>query len=419
MYFPLLLLGLLIFVNVRASQRILRSEEYANRKRWLLWGVWVIPFMGAFMVKNSVRAPASGVSALPQQARPLSRAFVTETPPRSLTAPGVEPFDVLSHMGLANGVPLMDWTAATAWAEGCAETGQKDEALERTHQAWLLHLRDALGPTYTLLKSDQAYVLSSLEPKVAMTMAQYIAATRARIRRVLDGVAYFPANCRSVVLVLDSQETYYHYVATYYPAEGEYAFSGGMFISSACPHFVVTRNTLDAIEPVIAHEMTHSSVAHLPIPLWLNEGLAVNTEQLLTGTRSSLYTPAELQQKHCSFWDSARIQEFWSGESFHRPDDGNPLSYDLAQRAVKQLGRDWPVFARFVSAAQRKDAGSAAAANVFSIDLGDLVCALLNFERNEAWSPNSATWAHKSEAGVEASERHRVIPPSREKRSQI
>ena len=31
------------------------------------------------------------------------------------------------------------------------------------------------------------------------------------------------------------------------------------------------------------HEMTHGSVAHLPLPLWLNEGLAVNTERRLAG----------------------------------------------------------------------------------------------------------------------------------------
>jgi hypothetical protein len=44
-------------------------------------------------------------------------------------------------------------------------------------------------------------------------------------------------------------------------------------------HFITTKADLRSIEPVIAHEMTHACVQHLPLPLWLNEGLAVNTEQ--------------------------------------------------------------------------------------------------------------------------------------------
>jgi hypothetical protein len=43
--------------------------------------------------------------------------------------------------------------------------------------------------------------------------------------------------------VLDSEEDYYRYVSIYYPSEGEFALSGGMFIHAGCPHFVVVRAT--------------------------------------------------------------------------------------------------------------------------------------------------------------------------------
>ena len=64
------------------------------------------------------------------------------------------------------------------------------------------------------------------------------------------------------------------------------------------------------------------------------------------------------------FWGADEIQQFWSGKSFLRPDDGNMLSYDLARILVDQLSADWPRFATFVNDANLEDAGAGAAAVV-------------------------------------------------------
>ena len=137
---------------------------------------------------------------------------------------------------------------------------------------------------------------------------------------------------REVLIVFSDQDAYYRYVSHAYPDDGEFAFSSGMFLHAGCPHFVTVHDDeTHAVERVIAHEMTHASVAHLSIPLWLNEGLAVNMEDRLMGRLPKLFTPAELRHKHLAFWSRDTIQEFWSGRSFGRPDDGNMLSYDLAQ----------------------------------------------------------------------------------------
>ena len=74
--------------------------------------------------------------------------------------------------------------------------------------------------------------------------------------------------------------------------------------------------------------MTHLALAHLSLPKWLDEGIAVNLERRLTGLRDSLYTPKELHEKHLEFWNEQSIQEFWSGTSFQRTDAGNLLSYE-------------------------------------------------------------------------------------------
>jgi hypothetical protein len=144
---------------------------------------------------------------------------------------------------------------------------------------------------------------------------------------------------------------------------------------------------LSSVEPVIAHESTHGCLGHLPLPLWLNEGLAVNMEARLTGKLYSEWTPEQLRHKHLNFWGTQEIQQFWSGESFARTDDGNRLSYDLARILVKQFSTDWDSFKAFVLAAHARDAGAEAASLYLGVDLGVAVCSLMDEPNLPAWKP--------------------------------
>lgn len=146
--------------------------------------------------------------------------------------------------------------------------------------------------------------------------------------------------------------------------------------------------------------MVHSLVSHLPIPAWLNEGLAVNTEKRLSPSGRPLFSPHEMHAKHLDFWGVDEIQEFWSGKSFLRPDDGNMLSYDLACILVDQLSTDWPRFATFVNDANLEDAGAGAAAQHFDMDLGAAVSALLEKESEADWRPDPRKWIEPPERGA-------------------
>jgi len=180
----------------------------------------------------------------------------------------------------------------------------------QSHRAWLMHLHEMLGPRFWLYETDDAFVLSSLEERVARATARCIANARKKVAHVLGGLAHFPEGEKSVLLVMDDEEWYYH-----------------------------------------------SALAHPA--LWLDEGIAVNTEHKIAPTGRGLYTPQE-------------IQEFWSGQSFARTDDGNMLSYELARVIVEQLAKSWESFERFVSHARREDAGAAAAAEHLGVDPGDI-----------------------------------------------
>ena len=330
----------------------------------------------------------------PSSPPPAAAASHSE-PPQVIEALGVAPLDFVHTLQFEQGMPVPDWPAVQAWVDGIADEAERGRAWAEAEIAWLVHLRAALGAHYRLVRRGQAIVLSSLEGVAAVAAAHYIGATAERIVQVLDGVAQ-PAQGagHDILIVLDDEESYYNYIARYYPAEGEFAFSGGVFLNSGCGHFVTRKaDDLSQIEPTIAHELTHASLAHLPLPLWLNEGLAVNTEERLCPGREHRFSAKQRDHMHKAFWNAATIQEFWSGSSYARPDEGNLLSYDLGRLLVRHLAEDWPRFAAFANTAQGDDAGAAAAREWLSVDLGELVKTLFEVQAGQpSWSPQPALW---------------------------
>ncbi len=314
----------------------------------------------------------------------------TEPAPAQITSDGVsEAFVLDEHLYDHEGLPILDWQAALDWS---ARTSNPVRSLVNCKRGWLLHLRDALGEGYELHESAHAAVLTAGDARFAGAMLDFIERTRRRISVTLEGLATFLDDDREVLIIFDDHETYYRYVSHAYPEDGEFAFSSGMFLHAGCPHFVTMLDDHHTVERVITHEMTHASVAHLPIPLWLNEGLAVNAEDRLMGRMPKLFQPAEMRQKHRAFWNSDTIQEFWSGHCFGRPDDGCMLSYDLAQILVEIFAGNWPRFRAFAAAASYRDAGAAAASEHMSLDLGESIAAIFEQSSAAGWRPDPDKW---------------------------
>lgn len=317
-----------------------------------------------------------------------------EAAPRTVALEGLAPFDLAASLEWVEGFPVPRWSAVHAWLRSLPEARQ-DEAWRACELGWLLHFRDALGPGFHLAQGEVSMVLSSLDPRETRYALAFMERTYKRIMHVLRGVAEAPPWRQDLLVVFDDEESYYRYASRYYEAGGEYAASSGMHISRGRGHFITTRSDLTVIEPVVAHEMTHACLAHLPLPLWLDEGLAVNTERRLAGRVPDLLSPEELHGKLAGFFGPAELQEFWSGTSFRRADDGNMLSYELARILVDQLAADWSRFARFVNAAHHADAGAAAAREHLGIDLGALAAALLQRDDAAPCRPRPSTPSHR------------------------
>lgn len=266
-------------------------------------------------------------------------------------------------------------------------------------RAWLEALARALGPNYAIAESAQFMLLSTLQLRERRAALEYAERTRKRVLQLLPGIARAARYGETVILVFDSVQRYYEYIARFYPdssEHGEFAFSGGMFIDDGYGHFVFVADELARLEPIVAHELTHCLVPHLPLPAWVNEGIAVNTEQRLCPPQGSQFTLEQLRAKHLAFWNELTIQQFWSGKSWLRPDDGNLLSYDLARTFIGLAAREWGAFVAFINAANSADGGDTAAYEHLGYPLAHLAEAVLGEGR---WTPAPSCWRDGIERG--------------------
>ena len=291
-------------------------------------------------------------------------------------------------------MPIPDWSRQP-WPEDGAQDALNQLANAQA-AAWLDAMILALPGQYARTESANFMLLSELGPRPGKVLLDYLERSRKRVLATLPQIAADGGHGKSVVMVLGDEDTYYGYVSNYGSASSEpEAFSGGMFIDAGYGHFVFAQGTFESMERVVVHELTHCLVRHLPIPAWLNEGLAVNVEHRFV-PQPPRYRAEELQYLLGRFWNASTIQEFWSGKSFLRPDDGQPLSYELARLLAHILDKDYDVFARFCAEAKHEDAGEAAAKAVLGMSLGELVAIVLG---DGDWTPRPETWVAGTEKG--------------------
>lgn len=294
-----------------------------------------------------------------------------------------------AHVDVGHGFPLPRWGGIA----GQLPEGLEPDALNAfwgaAAAAWLERMCDALGAGFEVRASDNFFLLAHAERRYGDLLLKHAERSLRRILATLQGVAADFGCGRHVMMVFDDKDQYYNYVSNYYSEEGEFSFSSGMYVNRGYGHLVLVKDDLWTVEPIVAHELTHACLAHLPMPCWLNEGLAVSLEGVLSRPVQRLYAPAELHVMHRKFWNKDLIQEYWSGDSFHRPDEGNLLSYHLGETMVTLLSQDYEPFLAFAGAADLADAGEAAASEHLAMSLDSLAGAILG---EGDWAPDPSRW---------------------------
>jgi len=290
-------------------------------------------------------------------------------------------------MPIEDGFPRPDWNAISelvhSQPEGSWETGW-----EEWSKRWLNQILGQLPDSYRINETDNFLVLSGQEDRYVQLLSQFLERALRRILANLDGIASDEGYGKHVVLMFDQQDPYYQYKSYFYPDEGEFILSSGTFLNAGYGHFAFPFMEMFEAEATSAHELTHACLKHLPIPLWLNEGFAVTMEDEICGS-APLRMDNERLAEHALFWNADTIQEFWSGESFNRTDQGSDLSYELARYCLRALAHEYDVFNAFANAANLDDGGESAAIENYGGSLGGVIH---QFFGEGDWSPKPESW---------------------------
>jgi hypothetical protein len=325
----------------------------------------------------------------------------TAPPDSAAAASSIATLDQFAHVPMHwfddTQLPLADWQRIAQEQPPELDEAALHEWWTSAAGHWLLAMGAALEGGYRVQASADFLLLSDLPDRPTQLFLEFCQDVRRWILRNLGDIAHGDGHGKHVVMVFGDEDDYYRYISHYYPEEGEFALSGGMFVNAGYGHFALYAGGMEQMQPTIAHELTHCLVSHLPIPAWLNEGLATNTEAALFpqlfAPAAQLYHPSEIAAKHSAFWNADTLQEFWSGKSFLRTDDGNLLSYDLARRITRRAAAAEDRFRAFVRAAHRDDAGLGAQHHL-GLQIADLITAMLG---EGEWTPDPKRWR----AGVE------------------
>ena len=295
------------------------------------------------------------------------------------------------HFSDIDDFPRPNWSAIYEHVEKEYQSHDQHELWCDITQTWMLKLLGRLSSDYALHESDNFYLVTSENKKYVSEFQKYLERTLKKIVNNLPGIAIDEGYGKYVVLIIDDIDQYYSYLTYFNRSEGEFGLSSGVFLNDGIGHFAFAHQELSYAEVIAAHEMTHALLAHLPIPAWLNEGIAMLMENGLTGS-SPLIMNAEIIGRHNKFWGNAEIQTFWNGKSFSQANEGQELSYHMAQFAVKSLTDNYALFSKFVNKAHYSDGGESAAIDIYEGSLGGLIAPILG-ENN--WAPNPKTWDRK------------------------
>jgi hypothetical protein len=284
-----------------------------------------------------------------------------------------------------DGLPRPDWNMVSEWVQAHVQVERLDAVWKQLTRQWVEMIRAALPDRYQVIESGDFLVLSSLTTDSERMLVRDLHYARHEILSTLPEVALDEGHGHIVVLAFDDLDTYYDYTHHFYPEDGEFGGSGGMHIGEGYSHIAICTQPQESIPSIVAHEMTHALLIHLPLPCWLDEGVTQVLEEQIAGV-ATFWMDRELRARHQAYWDENTIQTFWTGEAFLLPDDGQELSYNLAQVLVRNLMTDFPhKFTTFLNTAEDADAGDRALLAICNTTLSKRVAQFLG---TGDWSPS-------------------------------
>jgi hypothetical protein len=286
-----------------------------------------------------------------------------------------------------------DWEKISEWVEQSEIETEEDESAfyEKMATQWITAVTQELGTRYRSCESPHFVLVSLVSGEKANEVLDLLESSLTRIRASLPFLDESDPLGKCPVLAIADEELFYEYLSEFFGDDDDeqlFGAAGGVYLNTGYGHFAFpAKFELTEYQSVLSHELCHALLNHLELPTWLDEAIAVTVENSITG-ESSYFIDRDMIQQHRDYWTEERIQAFWSGESFWFADDGQLLSYHLAQFLLNGLyeGGVTPptLMNQFIREASHEDAGVTAAKKVLDIDLTKFLTNLLG---EGTWAP--------------------------------
>ena len=290
------------------------------------------------------------------------------------------------------GICRPDWPGIHTLIQSKVPEEQWKSVWEEVSKRWVEGIGKAFGPGYHVYESANFLILADAPEKTARAWCQKFESALKQILKNLEGLAQDEGYGKHVVLMFSDLDEYFRYVSHYYP-EGEHPASGGICLQGdGYVHFALPVTDDNSTLTMLVHELTHGCLSHLPLPLWLNEALAMRMEEAVCGVGLFIMSE-ELAERHFTYWNPETMQQFWSGESWSMVGDSFELSYSLAGVIWRKLEVDLRSSSKqliqFASQAHFDDAGENACMTIFKCSLGEVV---QDFLGPGEWKPLPEQW---------------------------
>lgn len=297
-----------------------------------------------------------------------------------------------------DGFPRPDWESISNWISANVSPENRYEAWDSAAEYWLKKLRQHLGGDYYLDADGEFALVSALKPTEATGILLHAASAKRSMQTILKRLPTINYEGSHVILAFAEIDNYFTYLSYFYD-DGEYGYSGGVFIPNGYMHIVLPPSPIYSLHSAVTHELTHLLLRHLSLPQWLEEGMAQILEELVA-SHSAFTIDHETAGEHQKHWRTFGLQEFWTGRAFSHPSEKSRLAYHLSQILVRNLATDYPKsFLDFVGDAKWSDAGEAAMQKHLGMSLEECVAKFLG---KGNWQPDfQKLWPQQSPSDVE------------------
>jgi hypothetical protein len=283
----------------------------------------------------------------------------------------------------AEGFPYPDWKRVSQYIRGKIPKNNWEEAWHEIIIRWLTKFEPPAGEKLYLGESENFFLLSGGKPGECDGVLKCAEAIKTKIRQTLLGLTLKEVYGKHVIIIFDGLDNYYRYISYFYP-DGEYPMSSGIFLKKGYGHIAIPQFDERNNQAILTHELAHNALMALPVPVWLNEGVAQILEMQFSYQREMGFDhDMDLIESHRTYWTTETIQKFWTGDSFHAQESAE-LSYSLAKILLNLISSESGDFKNLLQSAHFCDAGEAAFSSNYGKKLGEIAGIFLG---PGDWSP--------------------------------